>query len=272
MGVRPTLSLCLCLALTACGHHKPAPIYDLKLHGRSSGAATVIPGDSLSKIALRYNLTIEDIIRMNMIAGDNVQSGQRLNLPPPRSYMVRSGDTLNIIAGMFDVNPDALAHENHLTRPYAIYVGQMLALPPPGASTPQTASITPDIVPTGNGMFAMPVKGKVISSYGAKPGGLYNDGINIAAPAGSTVHAAGPGTVVYAGNGLSGYGNLVLIRHDDGYFTIYGHMADLRIAKGASVTRGQSIGSVGASGKVSEPQLHFEVRKGVKSLNPKAYL
>lgn len=120
--------------------------------------------------------------------------------------------------------------------------------------------------------FVWPVRGKVISSYGPKPGHLHNDGINIAAPRGAAVAAAAAGTVTYVGDSLASYGNLVLIRHSNGLVTAYAHLDRVHVARGDVVKRGQAIGTVGSTGTVATPQLHFEVRKGIESLNPSKYL
>lgn len=120
--------------------------------------------------------------------------------------------------------------------------------------------------------FLRPVSGKIISGYGPKENGLYNDGINIKAPAGSPVKAAENGVVVYAGNELKGSGNLVLIRHADRWMTAYAHMDNISIKRGQVVKRGQVIGVVGSTGSVDSPQLHFEARRGAEALNPQMYL
>lgn len=114
----------------------------------------------------------------------------------------------------------------------------------------------------------MPVRGRVISGYGPKPGGLHNDGINIAAARGSAVRAAENGVVVYAGNELRGYGNLLLVRHADGWMTAYAHNDTLRVGRGDKVAKGQVIATVGSSGNVAEPQLHFEIRRGSQAVDP----
>jgi murein DD-endopeptidase MepM/ murein hydrolase activator NlpD len=119
--------------------------------------------------------------------------------------------------------------------------------------------------------FIWPVKGQVISSYGPKTGGLYNDGINIAAPRGTPVKAASSGTVAYVGE-MRSYGNLVLIRHSNGMVTTYAHLNTVSVKPGMKVSQGQVIGAVGSTGTVMNAQLHFEVRRGKNTLDPKQYL
>lgn len=122
------------------------------------------------------------------------------------------------------------------------------------------------------GNFVWPVRGRVISGFGGDETGQRNDGINIAAEAGTPVKAAESGVVVYAGNELSSYGNLLLIRHPSGYVTAYAHNGKLAVSKNDIVKRGQKIAVVGATGKVDRPQLHFEIRRGDKPVDPESYL
>ena len=116
------------------------------------------------------------------------------------------------------------------------------------------------------------MRGPVISAFGAKGKGLHNDGINIRADRGSPVRAAEHGVVAYAGNELRGFGNLLLVRHAGGWITAYAHNDTLLVARGDRVRRGQVIARVGSSGSVTEPQLHFELRKGKRAVDPRKYL
>jgi len=120
--------------------------------------------------------------------------------------------------------------------------------------------------------FAWPLNGRLISGFGPKPGGLRNDGINIAAAEGTPVRAAETGVVAYVGNELRGFGNLVLLRHDDGWMTAYAHVEQVQVGRGQIVQRGQVIAHVGRSGQIDRPQLHFEVRKGRSAVDPIRYL
>jgi murein DD-endopeptidase MepM/ murein hydrolase activator NlpD len=126
--------------------------------------------------------------------------------------------------------------------------------------------------PRGGSRFQWPVRGSILSDFGPKPGGLHNDGINISASRGASVVSADNGVVAYAGNELRGFGNLLLIRHADGWMTAYAHLDDMLVERGAKVTRGQKIGTVGSTGNVSSPQLHFEVRRGNRAIDPREHL
>ncbi|HYG85114.1 MAG TPA: LysM peptidoglycan-binding domain-containing M23 family metallopeptidase [Azospirillum sp.] len=123
--------------------------------------------------------------------------------------------------------------------------------------------------PRGAARFMWPLKGKLVSGFGPKPDGMNNDGINIAAPKGTAVMAADNGVVAYAGNELRGFGNLLLVKHDGGWITAYAHLDKMEVDRGARVKRGQRIGTVGQTGSVTSPQLHFELRKGSHVVDPR---
>lgn len=137
---------------------------------------------------------------------------------------------------------------------------EVAVAPPPKAES---------VLPKSPGRFLWPVKGKLISAYGPKPDGLHNDGLNIAAAKGTPVVAADTGVVAYAGNELRGFGNLLLVKHADGYITAYAHLDRIDVERGATVKRGQAIGTVGQTGSVTSPQLHFELRKGSQAVDPR---
>ena len=120
--------------------------------------------------------------------------------------------------------------------------------------------------------FRWPVKGRVIAGFGPKSGGGQNDGINLAVPEGTPIKAAEDGVVAYAGNELKGYGNLVLIRHANGFVSAYAHASELLVKRGDTIKRGQVIAHAGQTGNVTSPQLHFEIRKGSTPVDPAKYL
>src|SRR5205823_10176361 len=134
--------------------------------------------------------------------------------------------------------------------------------PLPSVAANPPASDLPQPVARGSGKFLWPVNGKVVLAFGATDGGTHNDGINIAAPLGTPVRAADNGVVVYAGNELRGFGNLLLVRHADGWVSAYAHCDALLVKRGDQVKRGQVIARVGQSGSVAAPQLHFELQIG----------
>ena len=140
------------------------------------------------------------------------------------------------------------------------------------SATPGRAADDATPPPRSSRLFQWPVQGRIVSDFGPKPGGLHNDGINISAARGVPIHAAENGVVVYAGNELRGFGNLLLVRHADGWVTAYGHCDQLLVRRGQQVRRGQAIARVGSTGNVRTPQLHFEVRRGTRPVNPNEFL
>jgi murein DD-endopeptidase MepM/ murein hydrolase activator NlpD len=132
--------------------------------------------------------------------------------------------------------------------------------------------VQPSHVADASQRFRWPLAGRVLSDFGTTNTGERNDGINISAQPGEPVRASASGTVSYCGNQLRGYGNLVLIRHEDGYITAYAHVANFVVNRDDHVLAGQVIAYAGATGDVATPQLHFEIRRGVQALDPKSLL
>jgi murein DD-endopeptidase MepM/ murein hydrolase activator NlpD len=130
----------------------------------------------------------------------------------------------------------------------------------------------PKVSVSQSGGFRWPVRGRIISSFGTKANGEKNDGINFAVPEGTSVKAAEDGVVIYAGNELKSYGNLVLIRHKDGWVSAYAHNRAINVKRGEEIRRGQIIAEAGMSGSVTSPQVHFELRKGATPVNPLDHL
>ena len=137
---------------------------------------------------------------------------------------------------------------------------------PPVASVP--SSDTSTVASSSAPDMVWPVQGPVVSSFGPKGQGVNNDGVNITAPKGAPVVAAANGIVVYAGDDMKGFGNLVLIRHEGGWVTAYAHLDRVLVSKDAAVAQGDMIGTVGKSGNISSPQLHFETRHDGKAVDP----
>jgi murein DD-endopeptidase MepM/ murein hydrolase activator NlpD len=126
--------------------------------------------------------------------------------------------------------------------------------------------------PMSGNSFRWPVKGRIIAQFGARPDGGHNDGIDVAVPQGTSVQAAENGVVAYAGNELKGYGNLVLVRHANNWVSAYANNQELLVKRGDKVSRGQVIAKAGATGAVSQPQVHFELRKGSRPVDPTKYM
>ncbi len=359
--------------------------------GQAGYVVSAEPGESLDALAARFDLPTQAIIQANHLRPPySLEPHQQLVIPPPATYRVHDGDTVQEIASLLGVDEVALAQENGLSEPYHMHVGQILRVPggygdgtlardaspagdpnmayvPPGAPAitprasissqslapppgiaaapgrlppspraayapppqqpvyappsqpprgggssgvsstvlappPQSGSPTPIYPPPQTGAvpprapsppvqqaiiappaspstpsaggphFIRPVSGETIQGFGGGAGGQTNDGINIAAASGTPVHAADAGTVIYTGNELAAFGNLVLIRHAGGWVTAYGHLAKIDVQRGATVGQGQPIGTVGQTGSATGPQLHFEIRQGAKPVDPAPFL
>jgi len=270
----------------------------------NASAVKVGRGDTVYSIARRHKLSPRDIIDANNLRPPyELSVGQRLVLPQGRLHTVRSGEYLALIAKRYNSDAFMIARINRIRSPYTIFPGQKLRIPrgggggtvlasaPPAQSRPTpNASPSVKVTPTrptatstskapvpkpparSGSKFSWPVQGKLISGYGTKDKGLHNDGINIAAPRGTTVKASENGVVAYAGNEIRGFGNLLLIKHSGGWVTAYAHNDQLLVKRGDKVSKGQNISKVGSTGSVSKPQLHFELRKGSTAVDPHKYL
>lgn len=275
----------------------------VKRNARRVATSTYVvqPGDSLFAIASKTGAGATAIAEANNLERPYpIRAGNRLQIPGGLYHEVGSGETGIAIARAYSVIWADIVMMNALQPPYTLQVGQNLLLPSTASIEPDAEEITPetraaaftlnidDIVTGGNpaspftpaanapsgfaGQFAWPLNGAIISRYGAQGGGRVNDGLNIAALTGTLVVAAAPGTVVYSGNEIGVFGGLVLVDHGSGWVTAYGHLGSLNVSKGDRVAVGQALGSVGETGYVTQPQLHFEIRKDRKPLDPLTHL
>ncbi len=219
-------------------------------------------------------------------------------------HVVRRGETLYRIARSYGIDPADLMETNGISDPRTLAVGAELFVPgadrvlevsppPPGAAgsstdpgippaerdpsaggeppAPGPQPIPATLAPSPRALaLAWPLKGVLYGRFGVRQGHRH-DGIDIAAPEGTTVGAAGRGKVIYVGD-QSGYGNIVILRHDDGLVTLYAHASKILVDEGDTVARGDPIARVGQTGRTTGPHLHFEVRDGARPRNPLLYL
>ncbi len=263
------------------------------------GLHTVTPGQTLDQLARLYNVSPKEIAAVNHLnATDELKSGQKIRIPghgpsstvavlpepgrkpePPKGEAPadKTASTADAPETTASIAPPADPTATAATADAAKEMAAAAAKPQPAAYAPPTdgTSAAPVVAdaPSANGTsFRWPVRGRIIGSFGSSATGERNDGINLAVPEGTSIKAVEAGTVIYAGNELEGYGQLVLIRHADGWVSAYAHNSQILVKRGDTVRRGQIISRAGTSGSVSAPQLHFELRKGSKPVNPMDYL
>ena len=287
MMVRVLIVTVLALASSACSNQRWDP-----------DDYPVSSGDTIYSIAWKYEIDPFELARWNNISSPyRIYPGQRLKMKPgtsagssrssrsrtsgtagsrPDSITVAKGDTLYALAMEYDVSASKLASINRLKSPYIIIPGQPLKLTAPAAdknkagSTSKTKKSTASL-PNDNRkvVWQWPVQGKLITTFSSNKSG--RKGIDIAGSEGKDISAAASGKVVYSGNGLISYGNLVIIKHNRTYLSAYAHNRKLLVKEGDSIKAGQKIAELGKTGTDS-PRLHFEIRKNGKPVNPLKYL
>ena len=257
--------------IEANGLRQPYVIYHGKMLKMPSARILIArEGETAYGVARRYGINMGSLVRINNIRPPyRLRSGQRLRLPDPEISNVaqtrRSGrteqnqrkSTARTVNGL-----SKISKKTTLSRQPA---------PQPGWNKPASRPLTAP-PPRSGPKFLWPIKGKIIVAFGPRKGGFYNDGLNIAARAGTPIKAAENGVVAYVGNQLQGFGNLVLIKHSGGWMTAYAHGSRVFVRRGSVVKRGQTIARVGRTGNVNKPQLHFELRRGDRAVDPRRYL
>ena len=256
-------------------------------------------GETLLSIARRYGISYRELVRLNGISNPNrLAVGQKLSIPTTENFVasetrhiIKKGETLYSIARKYGTSVGSLKQTNRIQNANKLNVGQLLIVhggTTQASSQParqQTATASPRQT-TGTTKtsakqrrlakapqrerkdFLRPVKGKVIGRFGEKSFGQRNNGIDIAAKEGNIVRAAENGIVVYSGSALKGFGNLILVRHADGYLTAYGYNSENLVKRGDRVKRGQTVAKVGSSGDARKAMLHFELRKNSRPVDP----
>ncbi len=237
----------------------------------------IASGESLYTIARRYDVTTQSIVQANGLSSpDKIVVGQRVIIPGRADLLATKGP--QAATQVASVAPTLGAAPMPLgSRPTSQPTAAPLAAAParPGVVSPiqqaapilQQASVqqpAPEPAMSGSDKFRWPASGRIITDFASSKG----TGINIEVPEGSPVKAAENGTVIYVGSGVEGYGNLILLRHPNGFVSAYAHLKSMGVAKGDTVSRGQGIGTAGMTGSVSKPQLHFELRKGATPVDP----
>ncbi|MEO0619220.1 MAG: peptidoglycan DD-metalloendopeptidase family protein [Pseudomonadota bacterium] len=275
------------------------------------GQRLIIPGSSYERYneprttaSTRSSIDIEERAVVRRAEPRRAPTARVATRPAPSSggntYRVRAGDSLYAIARATGHKANDIAAVNGIVDPSKLSVGQVLRLPAGGSfaatsaepykaeprssrrvasidkssgiSNESFAPIKPKTQPVNTTSFRWPARGRIISGFGGKLASGKNDGINLAVPEGTSVKSVEDGVVAYAGSELKGYGKLLLIRHQDDWVSAYAHNSKLLVKRGDRIRRGQTIAKAGRTGSVDRPQVHFELRKGSKPVDPLKYL
>lgn len=233
--------------------------------------------DTAYSISRKYNVNLNSLVKLNKLTEPyTLTIGQKILLPATNvaltqkqiKYVVKDKETIKTVQPSVKEEIKEVAKIRVAQKQKIEEKIKPIQTETEIAKQEIIKSIIVKPAPLTSRRFLWPLNGKVISQYGIKNNGKRNDGINISAKLGSSVIAAENGIVAYAGNELKGLGNLVIIKHDKDYMTIYAHNETILVHKGENVKRGDKIATVGKTGRVTTPQLHFEIREKTKSINP----
>ena len=294
MNYKKIFFIYIILLLSACTNNKYlAPVINKNISPENvksiSKTIKIYTGDSLYSISKREGVSIRSIIEVNNLEPPFIlYEGKELIIPISKIHIVQTGNTLWDIANCYKVSVIEIRSLNNLKIKDKIYKGKKLFIPinekNRNLGCKDTSKLIVKVdkrkkkilnkknIVSNKTDYLWPVKGKILSKYGLLAKGLRNDGINISANKGDPVFASKDGKVVYAGNEIQAFGNLILIKHYDNKTTAYAHLDKIKVKKGQTVKKGEVIAAIGNSGKVSKPQLHFELRDSNGPLNPLKYL
>ena len=253
-----------------------APAASKPVAAAASSVHIVNRGDTLMSISRRNNVPVAELAKANNLdQSARLSLGMKLTVPGSKSAAAAPVAQPVAAAPVQPVAPVAAPGTKVAAAggpPQSARLASATTNVVEEKPVVEQASVKPSEATGALPTFRWPVRGKVITSYGAKTNGKSNDGINLAVPEGTPVKAAEDGVVAYSGNELKGYGNLVLVRHSNGYVTAYAHASELMVKRGDTIKRGQIIAKSGQSGEVGSPQLHFEIRKGSSPVDPLQFL
>jgi murein DD-endopeptidase MepM/ murein hydrolase activator NlpD len=231
----------------------------------------VAPGETLMSISRHYHKPLARIATVNHIPpSTHVKVGDRIVIPGHVAPGLRQPAVAAAPAPAPVVAAPKAPPPTRTAQAAPVAAAESTSSARIASTGPQA---TADAAASGGApSFRWPLRGRVIAGYGSKPNGQQNDGVDLAVPEGTAVHAAEDGVVAYAGSELKGYGNLILIRHSNGFVTAYAHTSEIMVKRNDTVRRGQVIAKSGQTGTVTSPQLHFEIRKGSSPVDPTQYL
>ncbi len=236
--------------------------------GEGKGRYEVQPGDSLAKIARSNGVSVDALKKANGLETASIRIGQKLVIPAGGGAAAETATDKTLTASV-PVNKEKKI-ETSEKKPESYKAPVKTVSVTEATEKSDVTDEAPES--TGIGKYRWPVRGAVIAGYGANVDGNRNDGIDISVPEGTPIKAAENGVVIYAGSSLKELGNAVLVRHDDGTVTVYGHAGNLNVQRGQKIQRGQTVATSGMSGNATRPKVHFEVRKNATPVNPMTYL
>jgi murein DD-endopeptidase MepM/ murein hydrolase activator NlpD len=267
-------------------------------------------GDTLYSLSKKHSVILNDLIIENSLTPPYLlKAGMVLSLPKPIYHEVKSGETIYSISRQYHVAINDLYAFNDFGIDTNIKIGQKIRISQFSKTSKEASNqekinspvveskdLPSSVNQNNNGViveniqdsstqankdivdikrdyqFTMPTKGTIISKFGPKEGGLYNDGIVIKANLASDVVASESGTIAYVGNQIKGYGNLIIVKHQNGWITAYGHLGKILAKIGSTVSQGKKIAEVGQSGNAKITQLYFSIRRGRDALDPEVYI
>lgn len=257
------------------------------LAAKYNGTYVMKPGDSLYQVARMHKVPYGELQQANAIANPlKVRAGTTLKVPAGYTMTAAAEPAAGVPSSTSAISAAPAAPAAPAPEAAAPSVPPTSAQPTllngsrtaPGEVPPKEDKVAV-VVPQASAAAASegtklrwPAQGKIIAGFGGRPDGTHNDGINLSVPQGTEVHAAESGVIAYAGSELKGYGNLVLVRHDNGWVTAYAHNDELLVKRGDKVKRGQVIAKAGKTGTVDQPQVHFELRQGSKPVDPTPFM
>jgi murein DD-endopeptidase MepM/ murein hydrolase activator NlpD len=285
-GIARVAGLVLLVAACAPRTEAPAPVVGRNAATAQPEEIEVRRGQTLSGIAHAYHVPMQVVAEANHLSPPyHIETGQTLIIPvagqsaippPPASLaaLPPAQPEAPVVPGPPEAGNFDGASRTPAGKPPTAEgsPAPAVAMPPPPAPAAVASQERAAAPAQTGGTFLWPVRGRVLAGYGSGPDGTHNDGINIAAPRGAPVEAVDAGVVAYAGNELRGYGNLLLVKHPNGWISAYAHCDLILVKRGDKVGRGQVVARVGSTGNVSEPQLHFELRRGSRAVDPREFL
>ena len=240
----------------------------------------VLTGDTINSVSKKYRITNKELIKFNKLKYPFVlKPGNFIKIPTPKKYKIKNGDTLYNIAKCNKIKISEIKNKNIRLNEKKLIIGSIINLPYyaynkckfKNKKNTKIKKIKSKLVKPEQ-IFIWPVQGTTVTFFGKQKGGRKNDGINILSVKGNPVRAALNGKVIYRGNELLAWGNLIIIKHKNNWTTAYAHLDKFLVKKGEIVKTGDIIASVGSTGNVDKSQLHFQVRKYSKPLDPIKFL